>query len=409
MKIIILGAGLTGLAASQILSREHDVLVLEKRGKPGGLASSFKKDGYDIPRFYHHVFKQEEVTKEYLRKAGSPIKEWQKVKMGIYVNGETVDFTNPLKLITWDYLSLPARIRFGLFGAQFYIPRDWSKLRGLDAEKWLYKMAGKEVTRKVFAPLMYNKFGMPLEDIGAEWLATRLAAKESTSYFGYPRGGIQQIVDYLVEDNDSKIELGARVKKIDLKKKYVKYGRKKAEYDVLINTIPMPVFLKLARGLTRELRNKWRRVRFIKHLSAVVAHDKPLDDFYWTNVFGKDFGGIIQHTYLNDDYPFKLSFVFSYAPTKELWSMKDKEVEKLFIKRLKEMYPYIRVKWARVTRSTYADPFCDEEYKDYKPQYETPIRGFYNAGIQVTSPDYMRSMNNSLMSGQVVAKKVLNL
>jgi len=409
MKVLILGAGLTGLTASQLLAKEHDVTVLEKNEQPGGLAASFKKGKYDIPLFYHHVFKQETVTQDYLKKAGVIIDNWQRVKMGIHVNGETVNFTNPLKLLTFKYLSLPARIRFGLFGAQFFIPRNWSRLKGKNAEEWLNKAAGKEVTDKIFKPLMFNKFGMPLTKISAEWLAVRLAAREAQSFFGYPKGGIFKIVDYLVKNNKSKIVLKARISSIDLRKKFVVCNGKKLVYDVLINTIPMPLFLKLVKGLPAKLSHKWKKVRFIKHLSAVVAHEKPLSDYYWVNVFGKDFGGIIQHTLLNDVYPFKLSFVFSYAPSDKLWRLSDKQVEELFIKRVKEMYPGFKPLWVKVTRAEYADPFCDDSYNSYKPRYETGVDGFYNAGIQVTSPDFMRSMNNSLMSGRVIAEKILDV
>jgi len=384
------------------------VLVLESADQPGGLAASFRKDDFDIPFFYHHVFKQELVTQDYLRRAGVVIDNWMKVRMGINVGEGTVNFSNPFELIKWSYLSLPARVRFGLFGASFFIPQDWSRLKGVSAESWLLKSAGREVTERIFKPLMFNKFGMPLSKISAEWLATRLAAREAQSFFGYPKGGVAKLVNYLVKRNKSKIVLKARLSSVDLKAKTVIYNGHKVKYDLLINTIPMPVLLPIIKGLPAKLKRDWSRVRFIRHLSLVVAHDKPLEDFYWINVFGKDFGGIIQHSYLNDVYPFKLSFVFSYAPSDKLWKLSDKQVQSLFLKRLKELYPHVKPKWSRVTRAVYADPFCDNAYKSYKPQYETGVPGFYNAGIQVTSPDYMRSMNNSLLSGQIIAEKILS-
>lgn len=407
-KIIVLGAGLTGLSASQLLAERNDVLVLESSDKAGGLAASFTKDGCSIPNFYHHVFRQESISRDYLIRAGVVVKDWRRVKMSINADGRDVNFTNPVELMKFNYLSFSGRLKFALFGLQFFFSHDWSKLKGLNAESWLVKSAGSEVTKKIFRPLMFNKFGTNLKDISAEWLATRLAAREAQSYFGYPNGGINKLVAYLTENNKSKLILKAKVSSADVKKKTVTYNGKTVKYDVLINTIPMPVFLKLVRGLPDDLRRKWSKVKYIKHLSLVVAHEKPINNFYWTNVFGRSFGGVIQHTYLHDVYPFKLSFVFSYAPSDKLWRLSDEKVKTLFLKEVKGLYSDFKERWSVVTRAVYADPFADEDYVNYKPLYETGVEGFYNAGIQVTAPEYMRSMNNALMSGQVVAKKVLS-
>jgi len=46
-KIAVLGAGLTGLRAADVLSDNGlNVLVIEKEARPGGLAATFQQNGF---------------------------------------------------------------------------------------------------------------------------------------------------------------------------------------------------------------------------------------------------------------------------------------------------------------------------------------------------------------------------
>ena len=69
-KLIILGGGLSGLAAAEILSKKFDIEVFEAAPFIGGLASTFEHNGKNIPRFYHHIIKSNTTTLKYLKKFG---------------------------------------------------------------------------------------------------------------------------------------------------------------------------------------------------------------------------------------------------------------------------------------------------------------------------------------------------
>ena len=65
-KVIIIGAGIGGLATANLLAKAgHDVHIFEKEGGPGGRAGQFKKDGftfdtgpswYLMPDVFEHYF-----------------------------------------------------------------------------------------------------------------------------------------------------------------------------------------------------------------------------------------------------------------------------------------------------------------------------------------------------------------
>ncbi|PJF27248.1 MAG: oxidoreductase, partial [Phototrophicales bacterium] len=62
MKIGIIGAGVTGLAAAWDLVRAgHEVHIYEAENQVGGLASGFRDDGWDwtLEKFYHHWFQSD--------------------------------------------------------------------------------------------------------------------------------------------------------------------------------------------------------------------------------------------------------------------------------------------------------------------------------------------------------------
>ena len=58
MKVIVIGAGATGLTVAYLLARTGvRVTVLEAASRPGGLLATFDTgDGHLLEQFYHHFF-----------------------------------------------------------------------------------------------------------------------------------------------------------------------------------------------------------------------------------------------------------------------------------------------------------------------------------------------------------------
>ncbi|MCK4491454.1 MAG: FAD-dependent oxidoreductase, partial [Candidatus Altiarchaeales archaeon] len=57
MKVVVLGGGLAGLSTGWVLSKNGiDVTVLEKEDSVGGLARSFKRNGYTYDLGGHRFF-----------------------------------------------------------------------------------------------------------------------------------------------------------------------------------------------------------------------------------------------------------------------------------------------------------------------------------------------------------------
>ncbi|MBR9677225.1 NAD(P)-binding protein [Candidatus Woesearchaeota archaeon] len=410
MKIVILGGGLAGLAAGDILSKYHQVLILEKNSFLGGLAASFKQSNEWIPLYYHHVIKHNTITQQFLNRFNL-LKNavWKKIKVVIGVKTRIHDITNPFGLLGFNYISLWGRLRFGIFGLYALFFLNPEKLSDkLDAKTWLYKFGGKEVTGKIFENLYArNKFNVPLQTISAKQLANRLKEREVYDYFTYPPKGLQLMIDGLektIKKNKGIITKNASVVSIDLKKQKIVVNGKTKSFDLLINTIPIPEFLKLTKGLPQDYTLQLSKLRYCPLVNVTFGTKEFLDNrYYWTNLFGERVHTLFQHSILCDKYSSKINWVLRYGGSEEDFKLSDNQIITDYLETVKKYFPKMQVTWAKVFREKYGEPIYDKEFENYKPHYITPVKGLYMAGIQVTHPK-IRNMNSALESGQIVAK-----
>ncbi|PIO05364.1 hypothetical protein COT47_05150, partial [Candidatus Woesearchaeota archaeon CG08_land_8_20_14_0_20_43_7] len=382
-KIIILGGGLSGLAAADILSRNHNVIVLERSKQLGGLAASFVQDGMMIPAYYHHVVSHNAFTRSYLDRYGlMDGSEWKPVKIVIGVDGRLHDITNPFGLLRFNHLSLSGRIRFGVFGLYSIFAMDPKKIpEGMDAKDWLYSVAGQEVTDKVFSNLYArNKFNIPLTQISANQLANRLKEKEVYDDFTYPPGGLNSLVKCLESDikkNGGIIIKNVNIKSVDLKKKIVKTQSIKYEGDMIISTIPLPELLPLSSGIPSGTKKKMEKVRYCPGICITFGTKDFLDkNHYWTNLFGERIHVIIQHSILSDKYKSKINWCIRYGGSEEDMGLSDQEIKKEYLSVIKKYYPDADILWSKVVRTKYAEPVYDKDYAKYMIDHRTDLKGF---------------------------------
>jgi len=419
LEVVIIGGGLAGLAAADRLLGSAKVTILERLPFLGGLASSYEHDGKMIPKYYHHIISHNEVTKSYLERYGLLDScTWKKISVAIGVDGIYSDITKIFGLLRFRYLNLYEKLRFGLFGLYVIFMMDPSKIPDdMDSKSWLYRFAGKAVSDKIFYHLYAkNKFNTELDKISAKQFANRLKEREVYDDFTYPKKGLQAMIDGLEKDIKSKkgtIIRSAKIKSIDVDKKIIKYVTRGQsglsnimKADVIINTIPVPEFIKLS-NLPEDYRNELKRVRYCPAVCVAFGTEEFLDPkIYWFNIFKEDVQVIIQHSVLADVYGDRINWALRYGGSDKDIGLDDETIKKRYLKTIKRYFPKTKIKWSFVFRERYAEPIYDNEYQDYMPKYETPVDGLYMAGIQVTYPK-IRNMNSALESGVEVAERIL--
>ena len=65
---MIIGGGLSGLAAAEKLVEKYNVIIIEKDNILGGVAKSFFYDDKWIPITYHHIMSIDTTTLYFIKK-----------------------------------------------------------------------------------------------------------------------------------------------------------------------------------------------------------------------------------------------------------------------------------------------------------------------------------------------------
>jgi len=414
-KIIIIGAGLSGLATAEILSNKFDVTILEKTPYIGGLARNFHKEGRFIPVYYHHIIKSNKTTIKYLKKFGDidlKNNKWQKIKVAIALNKKVYNINNPFQFIKFSYLNIYEKIRFGLFGIYTLFLMNPKKIKtGLDAKKWLERFAGKSITKKIFHHLYSkNKFNIPLQQISAKQFANRLHEKEIYDFFNFPKNGYQSMLDGLsnaIKNRNSKIITNSNISNIDLKNKEIIFNHKKIKYDILINTAPFPEFLKITKNLPKNMKKNLTKIKYCPAICICFGTEKLLDkSHYWINFFNERIHMLMQHSILNDNYKEKINWCLRYGGSEQDLNLSDSKIKKEYLNVIKKYFPKSNITWAKVIKTKYGEPIYDINYHKYMPKIKSEVRGLYFSGIQLTYPK-IRNMDIALKSGIKTANLIL--
>jgi protoporphyrinogen oxidase len=420
MKIGIIGAGLTGLTAAFLLSKNHKVTVFEKENYLGGMASSYIVDWdgkkYPITKTYHHILDGDKTTVDIIRKLGLERKlNRKKVKTGFIYKNKIQGFTTPLEVLKFpipfsDKIKL---VKFILFDLK---KRNWDDLEGVNTKKWITQKAGKLNFEVFFNQLIKNKFHESPENIAAAWAGTRLT-KETSSFlkkFGWLRGGVVQIIDNFAKNirkNKGRILTDSKV--VSIKDKTITYvknkKRKKVNFDLIVSTMPPEIFLKIANKVPKNIEYSFKKIKYLSCICVAMGlKNKPFEQ-YWINVLDKNlpFAVLFNHTALYEDASPRgksVCFALTYLKSDEkFWKKSENEIKRIYIDAIKKIMPDFEenVEWMKVFKVRYAEAIYKLGFINPPISYD----GIYFAGIYKIYPK-IRNMASAMEEGINVANEI---
>lgn len=307
--IVILGAGVTGLAAaSELLERKAPYLLLERESEPGGLCRSRRVDGFTF-----------DMSGHFLHLSGPP-------GAGLPASFDP----RILRPVTRD-----ARVRIGRTETPYpfqahlrghparlvrAILRDFAACRIAEAtgdrreprhfREWLLGTFGEAMCRAFFFPYNAKMWRAPLEEMDCAWARWAVpvprfedllaglrgdAARTTYGYnarFYYPReGGMGTLVARMAAPHASRIRVGARAAGIRLRRREVLLeDGTRIPYRRLVSTAPLTDLAAMTAGLPSEARAAARALRWNRVLTINWGvRGSPGDAGHWTYLPGAAF------------------------------------------------------------------------------------------------------------------------
>lgn len=439
MRIGIIGGGITGLTAAYELAKNgYEVEVFEAAEAIGGIAGAVSIDGFYLEKYYHHFFKSDVHMLELLHELG--LKErllWKQSRMGYYSGNKAYDFGTPQSLLKFKPLSLMDKLMFGMSVLKLMTTKDWKALENVTARDWLVSRAGEKAFRTVWKPLLVSKFGEEYDKVSMAWMWGKIRLRGTSKengkeMLGYIDGSSSVLFDKLtevLEEKGVKINLNCRVESIkkegetfDLQVKVCRGSHWSSEsnhlvFDRIIATIPLPIFGKLAAGLLpAEYIEMIQSIRYTSVVCTVLLLKRPFSPFYWLNIGDESipFGGLIEHTNLLDRSLYNgkhILYISHYLYSSEkYYGMSSKELLKEYLPQLKKINHEFGESWIEAVytyKDEYTQPVIKCGYSRLKPEFETPLKGLYTAGMCNIYPED-RGVNYAIRDGKAVAKLLIS-
>ncbi len=421
MKIGIIGAGFTGLAAAHALQKQnHDITIIEKDGNPGGLAIGYKEKNWkwSLEKHYHHWFTNDTFVLDLAKEINFEVLI-KRPKTSVFIDGSNYQLDSPSALLTFSKLTLIERLRMGASLAFLKFNPFWKPLEKINASTFLPKIMGKHGYELLWQPQLVNKMGKFATVVSLVWFWTRIYKR--TPQLAYPKGGFLSFAEALVstiEKKGGKVLYNSEILKIvDDKKTNVIFKNNKGEeetyeFDKIIVTLPSYLFLKITPQLPDTYRNSLVKLQGLGATNMVLRLKKQLikDGTYWLSICEtpSPVMVVVEHTNLMDIANYNnehLVYVGNYPSTdSEKYLASDEELLKMYdplLSRINSKYKEYLIDY-RVFRTPFAQPIIPTNYSKIIPKFKTPLPNVFLANIEQVYP-WDRGTNYAVELGQKIA------
>jgi len=431
MKIAIIGAGVTGMAAAWDLVRAgHDVTLYEAESAVGGLAGGFRDENWawSLEKFYHHWFQSDVDVQKLAEEMG--VRDqiiFPRPKTSFWIDGKILrSEISPSALFL--PLSLIAKLRFGAVGAFVKLFPFWKPLERITADTFFMTFMGEEAYGKFFRPLLIGKFGEQYDKVNMAWMWARV--KTRTLRLGIFTGGFQAFLDTMakaITERGATICLNTPVEKIELVdlKPTLTIKGEPITFDRVLTTTSPKLLLKMAPALANtSYGDQAANLSSIGALCVILATKQQLltDGTYWLNLPANSpdkkksrfpFLALVEHTNWMDKANYggdHLLYLGDYVPANhEYFRLSDEEVIERFTAALPTINPAFTQDWIRkawVFRAPYAQPVPYINHSEDIPALQTPLPGVFWGSMSQVYP-WDRGTNYAIRMGRELAQMML--
>jgi protoporphyrinogen oxidase len=298
-RIAVVGGGILGTVLSLRLAQSGANVTLLERGETlGGLAGAMDFNGHRVDRFYHVVVPSDERMLALTEELGLTDElSFHPVGVGFFADGEMHPFNGIGDFAKFPVLSPLGRARLAWFVAQCQLRRSFKGLEDKPLMEWLRRHCGREVTEKIWKPLLDSRFDGNYDELPATYLWARTnrmrsarTSQGSGETMGCLRGGHERLIEAagararelgvdvrtsagvegLVLDADGAVR-GVRVDGVD------------EPYDLVVPTLQPPALRRLLPEPLAHLLDAYPQ-RFLGVVCLVLELERSLTPYYSINI-----------------------------------------------------------------------------------------------------------------------------
>ncbi len=290
---VILGGGITGLSYAYFKKNQKankSFVILEKENKVGGYCKTNKVNGFiwDYAGHFFH-FKNQEIKNMFLNEINYDELIFQKKNTKIFYKNGLLDYPfqkNIHQLEKDEFIEC----LYELFKKE-------EKDKYLDFEEMLYGKFGKGITNKFLKPYNEKLYACSLKELDVnsmgrffpyankEEIISNMKFQDNKSYndeFLYPKKGANVFINALLKNlPQESILCNEEVKKINITLKEIETTNYKIKFKKLINTIPLPEFLKKENKEMYEKNKKLFSTNKVIVFNIGINKENIYDGIHW--------------------------------------------------------------------------------------------------------------------------------
>jgi protoporphyrinogen oxidase len=385
-KIVVIGAGISGLASAHKLAKDgNNVVLIEANSQLGGLGTFFKHDENWIDKFYHCQMPSDNPLLKLIDEVGL-MEElyWKPTRMGFIVDGKRYSFNTPMDLLKFKPISFIERLRFGVVSLMLRYLGKGKDLDNLPIEKWFKGLYGEKVWNKLLKQLFLSKFGDHAGNLPALYIWQRLGREKNVATRGYLKCGLKGLIEAVekkIKEYGGEIRVNSPVQKLIKTDKGVDVvlENETINADWVISTIPIPQFMNIIEDTEIENNFTNPNLTYQGVVNALFFLKRPLDNYYWTPVVNSntEFDGVVEMTELVDKEQYGnnyMVYVMKYCNRESDLFLEDNEsIVERWKKQLISLYPDLNfteddIETVKIFKAPFVEPIYPLGYSKIKPE-----------------------------------------
>lgn len=291
MKICIIGAGVTGLTAGKLLSKNHEVTIYEKESNIGGIARTKDVNGVAYHTVGGHCLnsKNKEVM-DFIFSEVLPKENWHKINRVAKINFHDKIVSYPIEFSVKEIMKFDKNLAFN-------IVKDFLSAEDREVDNladWLIEKFGRTLAEEYFIPYNRKIWQMEPVEMSHLWIDGKLPLPNKQEFFKalidnnedtmphstffYPNTNNQNT---FLEALGYGLNIIKNFSVNSIEKKNDKWlVNKKFEFDLVISTIPLNILPFILKNVPEKVQKEAKKLKYNK-VTNVLWKTKPVD-FTWS-------------------------------------------------------------------------------------------------------------------------------